>query len=271
MKLEVLRMKHELPTTVRIAEIISEAEGIKTILLPCRIEARPGQFVMIWLPGIDAKPVGISYQDESNIGVTVSAVGPWSTQVTSLKEGDLLGVLGPYGNGFSLDGKRIVLVGGGYGTASLMLLAKAAAAKKIETTFIIGAKSKKYLLYREQVQTMPLNTVFTTDDGSFGRAGYNTAVLEEVLSNQKIDSVYACGPELMEKRIAEICRDNKVPCQISLERHMKCGFGVCGACCMDSSGERVCLEGPVFSGEKALQFEEFGKYHRDSSATKQHF
>ena len=72
----------------------------------------------------------------------------------------------------------------------------------------------------------------------------------------------------MEKKVVEICQQNKVPCETSVERYMKCGFGVCGACCMDSEGKRVCVEGTVFSGEDALKMMEFGKYHRDGSATK---
>ncbi|MDC0358211.1 dihydroorotate dehydrogenase electron transfer subunit, partial [Oligoflexia bacterium] len=213
----------------------------------------------------------VSYSDSKHLGVTVSAVGPWSEQVVGMQAGELLGILGPYGNGFKLTGKKIVLVGGGYGTASLMLLAEKALRKKVDVTLIVGARSEKYLLYRDRIKALGLNAIFTTDDGSFGEAGYNTDALEQQLKKGGIDTVYTCGPEMMEKRVAEICRDSAVACQVSLERHMKCGFGVCGACCMDSSGMRVCVEGPVLSGEEVLGLEEFGKYHRDSGANKHYF
>ncbi|OVE77488.1 dihydroorotate dehydrogenase electron transfer subunit [bacterium F11] len=264
-------MKHELPITVRIKKVIDEAEGIKSFLLPCKLDAKPGQFSMIWLPGVDAKPVSISYQDQDHIGVTISSVGPWSKKVCQLKEGNLLGVLGPYGNAFQLEGKSIVLVGGGYGAASLMLLAEEALLQKRTVTMIIGAKTEAQILYRKRVDALGLNTLFTTDDGSFGQRGYTTDVLAHILKNQKVDSVYVCGPELMEKKVAELCRDSGVPSYISLERHMKCGFGVCGACCLDEIGKRVCVEGTVFRGEEVLQIKEFGQYHRDSSATKHPF
>ncbi|MCB4757681.1 MAG: dihydroorotate dehydrogenase electron transfer subunit [Elusimicrobia bacterium] len=264
-------MKYELPVTVRIKRVIEEARGIKSFLLPCRLAAKPGQFCMIWLPGIDAKPIGISYQTKEHIGVTVCAVGPWSKKVCQLKEGDLLGVLGPYGNAFQLEGKSIVLVGGGYGAASLMLLAEEARSQKLTTTMIIGAKTEAQLLYRQRVASLSLNTIFTTDDGSFGQRGTTTDALAPILKTQKVDSVYVCGPELMEKKVAELCRDSGVRSFISLERQMKCGFGVCGACSLDDSGKRVCVEGTIFPGEEVLQIKEFGQYHRDSSATKHHF
>ncbi len=264
-------MKYELPVTVRIQKVIQEAKDIKSFILPCRLDAKPGQFCMVWLPGVDAKPVGISYQTQDHIGVTVCAVGPWSKKVHELKEGDLLGFLGPYGKEFPLEGKTVVLVAGGYGAATLMLLAEAGLAKKMNVTMIIGAKTEAQLLYRERVVSLKLKTVFTTDDGSFGQRGTTADALVPMLKTQKVDAVYVCGPEKMEKKIAEICRDAGVQSYISLERHMKCGFGVCGACSVDDSGKRVCVEGTVFTGDEVLQMKEFGRYHRDSSATKHHY
>lgn len=264
-------MRHELPITTPIQQVIDEAEGIKSFLLPLKLNAKPGQFSMIWLPGVDAKPVSISYQDKDHMGITVCAVGPWSKKVCQLKKGDLLGVMGPYGNTFKPKGKSIVLVGGGYGAASLMLLAEQALSKKMAVTMIIGAKTESQLLYRKRVASLGLKTIFTTDDGSFGQKGYTTDALAGILKDRKIDSVCVCGPEMMEKKIAELCRDKKVDCQISLERQMKCGFGVCGACALDDTGKRVCVEGTIFHGDEVLKIKEFAQYHRDSSATKHRF
>ncbi|MBN1441782.1 MAG: dihydroorotate dehydrogenase electron transfer subunit [Planctomycetes bacterium] len=264
-------MKHELPVTARIARVILEAEGIRSVILPVRTEVRPGQFAMLWLPGVDAKPVGISYHTPETVGFTVSAVGPWSERICALREGDLLGFLGPYGNGFTLRGRRIIVIGGGYGAASLLLLAEEALRSGLEITMVIGARTERRLLYRRRAADLGLPAVFATDDGSFGVAGRTSDVLERILVEQSVDTVYACGPEMMEKKVAEICAAAGVASQISLERHMKCGFGVCGACCVDRSGARVCVEGPVFSGEEALRIEEFGCYHRDGSAAKHFF
>ena len=263
--------KFEMPETLPIMKVIEEAEGIRTVFLPVNMNARPGQFAMVWIPGVDAKPIAISYQDSSSTGITVSAVGGWSEKLAGMKQGELLGMMGPYGNSFKLEGESTAMVGGGYGAASLMMLAEQAAEKKKKNAVIIGAKTESQLVYRERVKSFEgARSFFTTDDGSFGRKGFCTDVLEELLRTEKIDKVFAVGPELMEKRVAELCREFKVKCEISVERYMKCGFGVCGACCMDKDGRRACVEGTVFDGNDALSMEEFGKYHRDGTASKNH-
>lgn len=261
----------EKPKIVEVTKVVDEAEGIKSIILPYSLNAKPGQFAMIWLPGVDAKPIAVSYQDASSFGVTIAAVGSWSRTVCEMKPGELLGVMGPYGNSFKLEGRNIVMIGGGYGAATLMLLTEEALKKGINATMIIGAKSKDYVIYRERVKQLGIKTIFTTDDGSFGEKGFTTDVLRQLLKKEKVDKVFACGPELMEVKVAELCKEHKVKCEVSIERYMKCGFGICGACCMDDSGKRVCVEGTIFSGEEALNMKEFGKYHRDASATKHEF
>jgi dihydroorotate dehydrogenase electron transfer subunit len=98
--------------------------------------------------------------------------------------------------------------------------------------------------------------------------GYNTLILEKLLaekkSSKKINCVCTCGPELMMKRISDMCFAAKVNAQISIERYMKCGFGVCGQCCVDPDGLRMCKEGPVVDNARARKILEFGKYHRDA-------
>ena len=117
-------------------------------------------FAMIWLPGVDAKPIAISYQDENSLGITVSAVGEWSRKVCNLKKGDLLGVMGPYGNSFKLEGEKVMMVGGGYGAASLMLLAEQALKMKVSNKIIIGAMTEKLLIYRHRIKKMGVESLF---------------------------------------------------------------------------------------------------------------
>ena len=136
----------EKPKIVEITRSVEEAEGIKSIIMPLQLNAKPGQFAMIWLPGVDAKPIAISYQDAESFGVTIAAVGTWSNKICAMKPGELLGVMGPYGNSFKLEGKNIVFVGGGYGAATLMLLAEEAVKRQLNATMIIGAKSKDYII-----------------------------------------------------------------------------------------------------------------------------
>jgi dihydroorotate dehydrogenase electron transfer subunit len=264
-------MKNELPVMFKIEEVIVEAEGIRSFLFKGKLDAKPGQFVMAWLPGLGSKPFGISYYGENGFGITVCDVGEVSGGINKLKKGDLLGIMGPYGTSFSLEGKRIILVAGGYGAAPLFPLAEEAKRNGIASTFVIGAKNAGRLLYRQRAEKVGINAVYTTDDGSFGRKCFTTDVLEESLKQGGIDKVFACGPEMMLKRIAEMCIKYKVKCEISLERYIKCGLGVCGSCCVDDEGVPLCKAGPVLSAERALKFKEFGSYHRDGSGAKHYF
>ncbi|MBT3721730.1 hypothetical protein HN789_06310 [archaeon] len=112
---------------------------------------------------------------------------------------------------------------------------------------------------------------YCTDDGSFEFSGFTTNKLKEVLNNSNIDIVYTVGPEIMMKKVVEICDEFKVDCQLSLERYMKCGYGICGSCCVDPMGIRMCVEGPCIDKETAKKVTEFGKYHRDGSGKKNYY
>ena len=124
------------------------------------------------------------------------------------------------------------------------------------------------MLFEKRMQLAGIRTYFATDDGSYGFKGYTTDMLKEVIAKHKIDRVYTCGPEIMMKFVAEICEKVNVPCEISMERYMKCGFGICGQCCVDATGERICKEGPVFSDKMIKRIFEFGKYKRSASGRK---
>ena len=108
----------------------------------------------------------------------------------------------------------------------------------------------------------------TTDDGSFGRKGFTTDILREVLENKKnkIKIVYTCGPEIMMKKVFEMCRKYKVECEASLERYMACGFGICGKCMVDD--KILCVDGPIFNSKQLSQLLEFGNTARLKSGRK---
>ena len=101
-----------------------------------------------------------------------------------------------------------------------------------------------------------------TDDGSEGFHGFVTERVVEILSNEKYDLIVSCGPELMLKKLVGIAKRHDTPIQVSLERYMKCGIGICDACSI--SGYQVCRDGPVFSGKLLETLPEFGKDRRDS-------
>jgi len=131
----------------------------------------------------------------------------------------------------------------------------------MDMCMFMGAKTKSALLAKP-----PCETIVATDDGSEGFKGFVTVALREAISERKPDCVYTCGPERMMADVVGICEEAGVPCQLSLERYMKCGFGVCGACAID--GFLVCKHGPVFTGEAIKRIAEFGKTRRDASGKK---
>ena len=290
---------HDIPKAIPIAKIIVENPFVKTFVFKHNLRAEPGQFVNLWIPRLDEKPMSVAYSDEKEFWVTMFAVGTFSKAMHEMKVGDLVGVRGPYGNGFTFQkGKRLVMMAGGYGAAPLYFLTSQAIKQKCKVDFVIGARSKEYLLFLSRIKKLKNVTLHVaTDDGSVGEKGYNTLILEKLISKahggraigkwengkyivvwekskkpvQPIDCVYSCGPELMMKSISDICFANKISAQLSIERYMKCGFGVCGQCCVDPDGERMCKEGPVVDNVRARKISEFGQYHRDKVGRVEYF
>ena len=119
------------PVGVKITDIITETHDTKTFILDKAIDAKPGQFVMVWIPGIDEKPFTIT-EKARHLAITAKKKGKATSAMHSMKKGDILGIRGPYGNGtFDLEKKKkIILAGGGYGTLGLALLAEQATKKK---------------------------------------------------------------------------------------------------------------------------------------------
>jgi dihydroorotate dehydrogenase electron transfer subunit len=257
--------KAERPEMFEIKKIVPEAKDINTLWFRGNINADPGQFVMLWVPGTGQKPFGVSYQEKGRFALTIKKVGKLTEKVSGLKAGDRIGIQGPYGRGFSCRGKKVAIVGGGYGTAPLALLADKMSGNAKDVFFITGAVSEEYVLYRKRFKKSNIKTVYSTDDGSFGHKGLCTECLEDLISKEKIDYVYCCGPEMMMLRVFEICAEKKIPAEFSLERYMKCGFGVCGSCSLDGTGWRVCKDGPVFTSDEMKKVTEFGRYKRDGS------
>lgn len=240
----------ELPEAVRIRRIVNENPYVKTFFLDKKIEAEPGQFVMAWIPGTDEKPFSLSYAG-SRAGITVEKKGRFTEQLFGLGPGDMIGIRGPYGKGFPV-GKGGCIVAGGCGIAPLAVLTE-----RMENPFLImGARSSERIIFSKRFRDAHI----VTDDGSEGRKGFTTEALADALGEEDIGTVYTCGPEIMMKKVFDLCESRKVKCYVSLERFMKCGFGVCGQC--EINGYRVCKDGPVFSSEQLRRMEDFGKRAR---------
>jgi dihydroorotate dehydrogenase electron transfer subunit len=237
-------LKTSLPKPITISKIVKENYRTKTFITDVPINGLPGQFIMVWFPGIGEKPFSLT--DIKPLTFTVMKVGQFTSHlVDNLKTGQKLGWRGPFGKGVftSQPGKK-VLIAGGCGCVPLYFLAKTLMTKK-NTSVIIGAKNKQELLFIDRFKRLGFPVITTTDDGSLGYKGFTTDRLEELVRNGKIDTVYACGPMVMLEKIWHICQKFGIKYQLSLEAMMKCGFGVCGSCSIN--GKLVCQDGPVFN------------------------
>lgn len=240
-------------TMLKVAKKRVENDHFATLFFDHALEFRPGQFVMLWIPGVDEKPYTVSYHSADQFAVTIEAKGLFSNRAVTLDRGDLVGIRGPFGNGFSISkGQRTAVVAGGCGMAPLAPLVDRLAHDDI---FIHGARSKAYILYPDRFGPQ---REFCTDDGSLGKKGFVTDLLTaRIESGDPIDMVYTCGPEIMMYHIFQICEKHGISCQVSLERYMRCGFGVCGACvCSD---QVVCKDGPVFGSDRIRQMTDFNR------------
>jgi dihydroorotate dehydrogenase electron transfer subunit len=253
------------PKVLEILETRNETSEIKTILFDYPENINPGQFFMIWIPNVDEIPMSVSYIDKKIKGITFKKVGDATKALFNLKVGDKIGVRGPYGNGFEIKGDNILFVAGGTGIAMIAPSVEKAKNKKIKTTVIIGAKTKNELFFEKRIKSSGAELHITTDDGSKGYKGFVTDKTKELISENKFDQVFTCGPEMMMKNLLEITKN--IPFQASLERYMKCGFGLCGQCCV-GDGLRVCKEGPIFDEKSLKNIEDFGVFKRDSSGCK---
>ncbi len=247
-------MRTELNTlrTTRILSIKTESPTVKTFTLKDRLcaKARAGQFLMLWIPGVDEIPLSIMNTENGQASVSVKAVGDATRALHRMKQGETVGVRGPFGNCFTETGGRILMVGGGIGTVPLLFLAKRLAAKNERLFFVVGAKTKNELLFLTQLDAMctEQTTIAAREDGSYGLKCLATEPLENLLTKEKVDMVYACGPEPMIRQVFDLTEKHGIPLEASLERLMRCGIGLCGSCMIGKY--RVCKDGPVFASQQ---------------------
>ncbi|HOI57916.1 MULTISPECIES: dihydroorotate dehydrogenase electron transfer subunit [unclassified Methanoculleus] len=251
-------MHEQMPVGVTITEIVEETPSIRTFVFDREIAARPGQFVMVWVPGVDEIPMALS----SPSSITVLEVGDATAALCAMHEGDRIGIRGPYGNGFTVSG-RTLAIGGGVGASPLLPLVTAGQVD----TFLLGARTASELLFADRIREAA-TLMIATDDGTAGHHGFVTQLISRV-DLTDFAHICVCGPEVMMAAVLAVldregCAERG---QFSLHRYMKCGVGVCGSCCTDPHGLRVCRDGPVFSGDVLLD-SEFGHYMRDASGSR---
>ena len=240
-----------LPVAARIIDIVDESATVRTLVLDLSVGAEPGQFVMAWLPGADEKPFSLVRADP--VTLTIAQVGPFTTQIYALGLGDSLWLRGPLGHGFVLPPQAadhqqgaILLIAGGYGVAPLHFLAEQALAAGWQVSAVIGARTAVDLIFQWRLAALGAEVHVTTDDGTLGEQGLATDVAERLIVDRGAHSfgaLYACGPEPMLAAVERLAQAHQIPAQLSYERYMRCGFGVCGSCARE--GWLVCSDGPV--------------------------
>jgi dihydroorotate dehydrogenase electron transfer subunit len=229
--------------------------------------AKPGQFVMLWEPGFDEFPMSLSNYDEQGVcSVTAKPWGPGSNELVRAKRGDVIGIRGPYGHPFTVERCSALLVGGGTGLAPMLPLARALLRAGSKVAVVIGGRTKADLLFEKPLQraVRRKNVFLTTDDGSYGHAGFPTDLAEGLIAERKVTRVYTCGPEVMMRKLYEISVRAGVDFEASLERSMKCGIGICGSCSIGKN--LLCRDGAVLDADALKEaLDEFGLLQRDPS------
>lgn len=246
---------------LKVKEHMSETPSTKTIMFEESMVAVAGQFVMVWVPGVDEFPMSLSYYGD-RFGFTYQIVGDGTKALAAKRPGEVIGIRGPYGKGFAKHGKKLLLVGGGTGMAPIAPFAEDAVTHGSEVHLVCGARTSSELLFEERSRLAGAKVMTATDDGSKGFRGFATELAGSVLSKEKFDCIYACGPEPMVVTLLGLAKKNSTPIQASLERLMKCGIGVCDSCAID--GKHICKDGPVFSEKDLSEFEDLGRARLDA-------
>jgi dihydroorotate dehydrogenase electron transfer subunit len=221
-------------------------------------------------------------RDKTFAELLYCVLGPATLRMTTLSTGDSVSVIGPLGNGFSVpDDKRTAfLVAGGMGVPPLLHLAKVLTADSTRTDVIAftGAKTATELPFEGRLDEVSqqlgfsirefarygIESLLATDDGSAGYHGFVTDCLVERLGQSGLAAkdivIYSCGPEAMLAKVAEIAKDKNIDCQVSMERRMACGIGLCQSCAVqckvnnsnETTYKMCCKDGPVFDSREVI-------------------
>ena len=217
-------------------------------------EFKPGQFVQVRVDGSPEtflrRPISIHDVDyEGNtFKLLIQIAGKGTKALSRLESGDILNLIYPLGNSFSLPpvDERVLLVGGGCGIAPLLFLGKYLKSNGNIPDILLGFRNSGRIIEFEEYQKIG-NVFVTTEDGSMGEKGYVTS--HSAFLKNKYDRIYCCGPDSMMKAIASYCKIKNLICEVSLENLMACGIGVCLCCIVDTVNGNLCTctDGPVFN------------------------
>lgn len=271
---------------VPVVEQVQLARNTYRLRLQCPEIAEqilPGQFFMIRQPDetdpLLGRPFALydTYQQHgrpAGVDFVYIVVGKLTARMSRWKAGDRAEIWGPLGNGFPLpQPKRLMMVAGGIGQTPFLAVAREALGLRsygrpprqlterlAQVTLCYGVRSADSLAGLDEFESLGIEVRIATDDGTRGRRGFVTDLLTSAVdAGDPPDSVFCCGPEPMMHRVQQICAEQALPCWLSLESPMACGFGACFSCVVrvrmdDGSWDyrRSCVEGPVFPAEQLI-------------------
>ena len=210
------------------------------------------------------KNVGEHHTENTpSLDVVFQVVGAGTTELANVDVGKYIYVQGPLGNGWGVrqntdiddtadakdaDNKKALLIAGGMGAAALYLLAEQLKAKGYKLDVVLGAANKDLQVFMSSFEELADSLYITTDDGSAGTKGFVTAISDDLIAKNDYAQIYMCGPYPMMAAATKAALVKDAPCQVSLERLMACGVGVCLSCVTKTTSglKRVCADGPVF-------------------------
>lgn len=236
----------QLPRPATIQAVREENAYIRTLVLDVEMPtARPGQFVMVWLPGLEEAPFSLA--GVTPVELTIARVGLLTEALHRLGPGEQIWLRGPFGRPFTPEptARRPLLVGGGYGVAPLAFLAAMLIAHHQQPIALVGGRRAEDIIALDRWKALGIPVVVTTEDGSLGERGLVTQPVERLLREGEGDAIYGVGPEGMLEALETLARTYRVPAQLSWVALIGCGMGICGKC-ERHSGQLVCVDGPVF-------------------------
>ncbi len=230
-------------------------------------DAKPGQFIMLRfgdrINPLLRRPFSIHRLIKKNgdfegIEVLYKVVGKCTRKLSMCVEGDIIDIVGPLGNSFmtSDNYNNVFIVAGGVGVAPMLFLASYLQKNTdiSKYTVFLGCRSRHDLLCKDDFLKLGIKVLITTEDGSVGKKGFVTDILETSIKENHPDIIYGCGPTAMLKPVTLISKKYSIPCRISIETIMACGIGACLGCAVESKKMpekylHACLDGPVFDAK----------------------
>ncbi len=217
------------------------------------IEVKAGQFISIYCDGLTLRrPFSVFSNNNGKIGILFKERGKGTKYIKSLKVGDSIDIIGPLGNSFNITSKKALLIGAGIGVAPISYLKEKLDEKDIENYFVCGFQNKDEIPSGVKIDKI------CTDDGSYGEIGSVLNYLQWLIESYNPEVIYACGPYIVLKNIAQLGIKNGIETQVAMEKVMACGIGVCRGCVINLKKDgqivnaTVCKDGPVFDGSEVV-------------------